>query len=319
VDRTEDTAQRADEARSVVAAVLAARPDDVVLTPGPIAALSAAVVAHRVPPEGCIAIDGELPRASASAVDAVAAAHGLPIVRDASMAPPAGSLVVAAHVDPLTGRIRDPRPLAARVHAAGARLVLDMGWSAGAVPVDAPTSGADLVVVDTHRWLLGPEGITALWVDDPARADTLRGLVDPMPRAQLLGLARSVGWLLMYLSLPWAFERAERLATRLQGALASIEGVATEPPSRGFSTTLPFSIAGWSAAETAVELVRRVHAHVDIDEPRDLVLAGVGAWLREDELDRFAAAVAEIAAYTPDTLPRRPLLTVLAPAPWDEP
>jgi hypothetical protein len=57
---------------------------------------------------------------------------------------------------------------------------------------------------------------------------------------------------------------------------------------------------------------------VGVDESRDLVLAGVGAWLREDELDRCADAIAEIAAHTPDTLPRRPLLTVLAPAPWDE-
>lgn len=318
MDRADDLAQRSDEARSVVAAVLAARPDDVILAPGPVAALSAAIVAHRVSPDGSIAIIGELSQELESVVETVALAHGLPTARDVSTLPVGSSLVVAAHVDPLTGRVRDPGPIATQAHAAGAPLVLDMSWSAGAVPVDAPTAGADLVLVDAHRWLLGPEGITAVWVGDTGRVDVLRGLVDPMPRAKLLALARSVGWLLMYLSLPWAFERAERLATRLRGALAAVEGVAIEPPSRGYATTLPFSIVGWSATEIAVELTRRVHAHVDVDEHRDLVLAGVGAWLREDELDRFAVAVAEIAAYTPDTLPRRPLLTVLAPSPWDE-
>jgi len=174
------------------------------------------------------------------------------------------------------------------------------------------------VLVDAHRWLLGPEGMTALWIADATRSGAVRALVDELPRSQLLALARSVGWLLMYVSLPWAFERAEALATRLRDALAAIDGVAIEPPSRGFATTLPFSVAGWTATEIAVELARRVHAHVGVDETRDQLHAGVGAWLREVELDRFADAVREIAAHTPDSLPRRPLLTVLAPAPWDE-
>ncbi|MET0773244.1 MAG: aminotransferase class V-fold PLP-dependent enzyme [Candidatus Limnocylindrales bacterium] len=317
-DRAEDLVQRGDEARSVVAAVLAASPDRMVLAPGRIAALSAVIVAGRVPADGCIAVIGELTAELDAAVGAVAGAHGLRVVRDPSTVPHGSSLAVAAHVDPVTGRVHDPRPLAAQAHATGAALVLDMGWSAGAIPVDAPSSGADVVLVDAHRWLLGPEGVTALWVAEASRIETVRALVDEAPRSQLLGLARSVGWLLMYVSLPWAFERSEALATRLRGALASIGGVAIEPASRGFATTLPFSVAAWSATDLAAELARRVHAHVGVDESRDLVLAGVGAWLRESEIDRFADAVAEIAAHTPETLPRRPLLTVLAPAPWDE-
>jgi selenocysteine lyase/cysteine desulfurase len=161
--------------------------------------------------------------------------------------------------------------------------------------------------------------MTALWIADAIRVHRVRALIDEVPRAQLVALARSVGWLLMYVSLPWAFERAEALATRLRSALAAIDGIAIEPPSsRGFSTTLPFSVSGWSAPDVAVELARRVHAHVGVDETRDRVLVGVGAWLREEELDRFVGAIAEIAAHTPETLPRRPLLTILAPAPWDE-
>ena len=36
------------------------------------------------------------------------------------------------------------------------------------------------------------------------------------------------------------------------------------------------------------------------------------AWNREDELDRFIGRVAELAAETPETLTRRPSLTVLS-------
>jgi selenocysteine lyase/cysteine desulfurase len=319
LDRVDDLAQRSDEARSVIAAVLAASPDQVVLAPGPVAALSAAVVTAGVPPGGVLGVVGELASGSDAAVAAIAVAHGLQVARDAVTVPTGSILAVASHVDPVTGRVLDPRPLAEQAHAGGGELLLDMGWSAGAVPVDAPSSGADLAIVDAHRWLLGPEGMTAMWAADTARARHVGGLFDQAPRSQLLALARSVGWLLMYVSLPWAFERAETLATRLRRALASVDGVAVAPPSRGFATTVPFAVAGWSATELATELARRVHAHVGVDESRDLVLAGVGAWLREDELDRCADAIAEIAAHTPDTLPRRPLLTVLAPAPWDEP
>jgi selenocysteine lyase/cysteine desulfurase len=317
-DRAEDLAQRREEARSVMAAVVATSPDRVVLTPGPIGALSAIVVARRVSPEASLGVVGELSHELDAAVTSVAGAHGLRIARSAEAVPSDASVVVAAHVDPVSGRLLDSRQLAERAHAVGAALVLDMGWSAGAVPVDAPSSGADLVLVDAHRWLLGPEGVTALWLADVVGARPVEALVDTPTTDQLLGLARSVGWLLMYVSLPWAFERTEALATRLRASLAAIEGVAIAPPGRGYAAALPFSVAGWAAMDVAAELARRVHGHVGVDETRGKVVPSVGAWLRDDELEQFSAAVAEIAAHTPETLPRRPLLTVLAPLPWDE-
>ena len=318
VDRMDDLEQRADEARSVVAAVLAATPEQVILAAGPMAALTAALVAQPPVADGCIAVVGDLSTELDAALVRLVGAAGTRIVRQGSSVPDDASLVVAAHVDPLTGRVRDPRPLAEAAHRVGARLVLDMGWSAGAIPVDAPGTGADMVLVGAHRWLLGPEGVTALWLADRALAALVGGIVDPLPRSQLVGVARSIGWLLMYVSLPWVFERSERLMTRLRNGLADIEGVITETPARGVAATLPFRVAGWRPADVVMELVRRVHAHVEVDETRGLLLASVGGWLREDEIDRFAAAVAEIAAHTPETLPRRPLLTVLAPTPWDE-
>jgi len=219
--------------------------------------------------------------------------------------------VVAAHVDADTGALLDTRPVAARAHAAGALVVLDSGWSVGAVPVDAPGTGADIVLVDGHRWLLGPEGVTAAWVSD--RIDVVRAAarLDPLPRASLLGLARSVGWLLMYVGLPWAFERTERLTHRLVHALSAIDGVELAGPVEGLATTVPFRITGWPVDEAATELGRRCFAVLDADERRGLLRAGVGAWLREEDLDRFVAAIGDLARYSPETLPRRPMLTLL--------
>ena len=44
-------------------------------------------------------------------------------------------------------------------------------------------------------------------------------------RTQVLGLARSVGWLEMYVGLDWALERGQRLAHRLRTALSEADGV----------------------------------------------------------------------------------------------
>jgi selenocysteine lyase/cysteine desulfurase len=233
-----------------------------------------------------------------------ASAAGAPIA-------PGTTLVVAAHVDAATGALLDTVSLAARAHEAGALLVVDASWSVGAVPVDAPGTGADIVLADGHRWLLGPEGVTAAWCSERVDVGRLGSLLDPLPRATLLGLARSVGWLLMYVGLPWAFERAERLTGKLRTALTGIEGVEVLAPGRGLATTIPFRVSGWSAEEAAAELGRRCFAVLDADERRGSLRPGVGAWLRDDELDRFVAAVSDLARHTPETLPRRPMLTIL--------
>ena len=139
----------------------------------------------------------------------------------------------------------------------------------------------------------GPRGVTAAWTSDRIDVERAVTLLDPLPRASLLGLARSVGWLLMYVGLPWAFERAARLTARLVDALAAIDGVELSGPTQGLATTVALRIAGWPAEEAAAELGRRCFAVLDVDARRGLLRAGVGAWLRESDLDRFVAAVDE--------------------------
>jgi selenocysteine lyase/cysteine desulfurase len=73
-----------------------------------------------------------------------------------------------------------------------------------------------------------------------------------------------------------------------------------------------FRVRGWEAEAVATELGRSVFAIVECDPEADLVRASVGAWNRETELDRFSQRLAEIAAHTPQTLPRRPSLTVIS-------
>ena len=114
----------------------------------------------------------------------------------------------------LTNGADDARRLAEQALGARAQVV-DITHSAGAMQVNVAELGADAVVLSADRWLLGPEASGALWLASPAAATGTPTLA----RTTLIGLARSVGWLEMYVGLEWAFERTARLAQVLRTAL----------------------------------------------------------------------------------------------------
>ena len=183
------------------------------------------------------------------------------------------------------------------------------------MPTDVAAMGADFVFADTHRWLLGPDAVAVLWVTPDLGKETpewLRQAMAPFGRGQLLALARSVGWLLMYVELPWALDRTAALAEQLYEELAAVEGLEMVADPAAHGAVAAFRIARWDAASAGEELGRSVFAIVETDREADLVRASVGAWNRESELRRFTERVAELAAHTPETLPRRPSLTVLS-------
>jgi selenocysteine lyase/cysteine desulfurase len=207
----------------------------------------------------------------------------------------------------LTHGREDALNLAAYIAADGAR-ILDATHRVGVERLDVGTLDADVVTFAADRWLLGPEATGALWMAGARRANRA------LPRTSLIGLARSVGWLEMYVGLDWIYERTAALAGRLFEALIGKPGVAILTPRDSLGAIISFRVANWTSQQVVDELSRRVQALVGQKPDLDAIVASVGWFNTEDELDQFAAAVAEIAAHTPDTLPRRPSLIVLSDA-----
>lgn len=316
-DRAEDLEQREREARAVVAAVLTGSPERLVLTHG--AAEGARLVALEVLEHGTgqrVALVRGLDRVVAAAVRDVADVAGaeVDVLDDPATLPPGTALVVLDHVD-ADGRLVALHAAAGAARAAGARLAVDSGRSAGAMPIEVGALEADFVFGDTHRWLLGPDAVAFLWIApqlEPELPEWLRQAVAPFGRGALMGLARSVGWLLMYVELPWALARTTTLAEQLYEELAAIEGVTLLAPAEAHGAVAAFRIEGWDAATAAAELGRSVFAIIEADAEADVIRASVGAWNRESEISRFTGRVAELAAHTPETLPRRPSLTIIS-------
>jgi L-cysteine/cystine lyase len=194
-------------------------------------------------------------------------------------------------------------------------LVVDGSQAAGALPLEVSDLGVAGYLVPGHTWLLGPEGVGALWLDPDRWPDGLPGLGGPGPgdfhRPSLAGLARAVGWLEMYVGLPWALERGRQLAAEVAGRLGQVPGVALLTPRDRMATIVTLRLEGWTASRLREELGRRVFAIVGLVPALDAVRLSIAWFNSEEELDRLVNTVAELAEAGPEAPPRRPTLVVL--------
>ena len=84
------------------------------------------------------------------------------------------SIVSISHVEYTGGQVYDLAALAEVAHADGALLIVDATQSAGAIPIDAPASGADAIVAGGYKWLCGPFGAAVMYL-----APHLQNTLDP--------------------------------------------------------------------------------------------------------------------------------------------
>ena len=244
-------------------------------------------------------------------------------------------VVALSHVLWTTGARLPVRAIADLAHRRGARVVVDGAQAAGAIPVSMADLGVDFYALPGQKWLLGPEGIGALWCHpsivesshpssasaftferiDPTAADPWRDArrFDEAGhyRPGVTGLARSCGWLSMSIGLPWIHERGQAMARSAADRLAAIDGVEMLTPRNQMATLVTFRIGGWTPDEALAELGARIFAIARTIPSLDAIRISVGFFTSADEIERVASTVALLAAHTPASLPRRPRLTIL--------
>jgi L-cysteine/cystine lyase len=245
-------------------------------------------------------------------------------------------LVAVSHVLWTTGAVLPIAAIGEIAHDRGALFLVDGAQSAGAIPVGFESTGADAYAIAGQKWLLGPEGTGALAVRlevvqrlTPAiggwfnfeRIDGA-GTADLWPdarrfeyaflhRSSVIGMARSIAWLQMFVGLEWVHRRGMASARAAAGRLAGIRGVHVLTPVHQMGTLVTFTIDGWTAPAALAELGARVFAIARTIDRFDALRISVGFFTSDDELERFAEAVELLAAHTPETLPPRRTLTML--------
>ncbi|HEY3165128.1 MAG TPA: aminotransferase class V-fold PLP-dependent enzyme [Candidatus Limnocylindrales bacterium] len=248
---------------------------------------------------------------------------------------PATRIVAFSQVLWTTGAVLPVREIAILAHARGARVVVDGAQAVGAIPVAMPDLGVDFYAIPGQKWLLGPEGTGALWVDlsiveasQPANGSwfTFERLspTEAVPwrdarrfddsghyRPGITGLARSCGWLSMYIGLSWIHERGQAMARSAADRLAGIPGVEVLTPRHAMATIVTFRIAGWAAEPALEELSRRTFTIARTIPALDALRISVGFFTTAEEIEQVAACIELLASHTPETLPARTRLTIL--------
>ena len=82
-----------------------------------------------------------------------------------------------SHVEFGSGQQYDLRQFADVCHAQGALLIVDATQSAGAIPIDAPASGADIIIAAGYKWLCGPFGASVMYVAPHLQTSLDPGLI----------------------------------------------------------------------------------------------------------------------------------------------
>lgn len=244
--------------------------------------------------------------------------------------------VAISHVLWASGTVLPIARIAEMVHARGAILVVDGAQSAGAMSVDLAATGADVYAIPAQKWLLGPEGMGAVAVAPVVRdrlapaygghftfetvdssgtaawwPDARRFEASNYHRPSIVGMARSIGWMSMFLGLDWVYGRGAAMAQTAAHRLAVIDGVEVVTPIDRMATLVAFRIAGWPAQLALDELSARVFAVARTVTLIDALRISVGFFTSDDELERFAATVELLAGHTPETMPPRRTLTIL--------
>jgi L-cysteine/cystine lyase len=241
-----------------------------------------------------------------------------------------------SHVVWATGALLPIREIVELAHGRGALVAVDGAQSAGAMHVSVEDLGPDFYAVPAQKWLLGPDGIGAVYcaesvMDRPRLAfagwasfesmdlaaegelwpDARRFEIAGFHQPSVLGFARSAAWLAMYVGLPWAYERIGRLAGEAAVMLAEVPGVEVLTPTGGASGLVTFRIGGWKASAALRELEQRTLCIARTIPPLDAIRISVGFFNTDAELRRFRDGVALVAAHTPESIPHRPRIELL--------
>lgn len=169
---------------------------------------------------------------------AVSDSEGMIVEKLESAMTPRTRLLVLSHIMFSSG-VRIPLGEIQRMaHRRGARVLVDGAQTLGHIPLDMKALDADYYAVPAHKWLLGPEGVGALFV----RRELLSGLVPTAVSGHAASSYDQAGKYEPAMDSPEKFELTTSSAPLLAGASAAISfldaaGGMQEIEARGRSLT----------------------------------------------------------------------------------
>ncbi len=228
---------------------------------------------------------------------------------------PRTRLVSLSHVDWTNGEVLPLEEICSLARERGILTLVDGAQSVGNVPVDVPSTGADMYAFTGHKWVLGPEGMGAFYVRPglPVHSPNVGYLSLPSPTDfdregdyELRPDARRFEASTMSAGLAGGFaaaadavrERGEggfaeirRRADLLMDLLSDLSRVTLRSPRPAQSGLVSFEIDGVEARAAAERLLDQRFVLRYVPGPSPYVRASTHLFNTDEELEALARAV----------------------------
>lgn len=231
---------------------------------------------------------------------------------------PRTRLIALSHVDWTTGEVFPLTEICAAAREHGILTLVDGAQSVGNIPVDAPATGADMYAFTGHKWVLGPEGMGALYVrpdcDVPsynvgyasvAEGDTFdieggyelrkgarrfeASTMSPILAAGFAAAAEAV-----YERGIEGFEGIRDRADLLMGLLSELPSVTLRSPRPAQSGLVSFEIDGIEPKDAVERLLQQRFVARYIPAPNSYVRVSTHLFNTEGELEMLARAIGKL-------------------------
>ncbi len=227
-------------------------------------------------------------------------------------------LVALSHVDWTTGEVLPLEEICAAARERGVLTLVDGAQSVGNIAVDAPATGADMYAFTGHKWVLGPEGMGALFVRPDCRTRSpnlgFASLADPADfdpegdyelhagarrfEASTMSPAVAGGFAAAAEAVcergAAGYEEIKRRADLLMDLLVENPRITLRTPRPARTGLVSFEVDGVPAQEAAERLLEQRFVVRFIPEPNHYVRASVHLFNAEEELQALARAVAKL-------------------------
>ncbi len=227
-------------------------------------------------------------------------------------------LIVVSHITWTNGVVLDVAAITRFGREQGIPVLVDAAQSVGAIPVDMKTLDVDFYAMPMQKWLCGPDGTGALYVNRKALhyiTSTYVGYwsikhdegvewaleeyaqrfeLGGRQTAALVGQARVLAWMEEVVGYSWLFGRIKTLNTYAHHALKQIPTLEMLTPQVGTSGLIGFRLGDLDVNEVVQKLHDTHNIYIrNIPSTKSLRVA-TGFYNTEEEIDTLMQGLREL-------------------------
>lgn len=218
--------------------------------------------------------------------------------------------VLVSHVAYATGAATSLQPMVDIAHRHNLLVIVDGAQAAGAVPIDVASTGVDYYALPAQKWLMGPEGVGALYVRPDLIEETLptalgysslapeggplsfvlhpdarRFHVGTTFRPATLAFAAGLKWLEEEVGWSEVFSRIQTVGTTIRSILARHPGISILSPEDSPSGLIVFTVPSRPAEAVVQDALQRGIMIRSV--PGEAIRVSAGWFLDEGDLRAF--------------------------------